>query len=194
MDKNSFNNALAKAQRLMLDEGFNRQVEMGAAAERAVNKRGGGGNNADLKMLEEMAGFSSSPSVAPIPENAGYGGRKSGLPKEIVESFNRMPAMGGDVNFSSSVLDDITRTLSQNGGGQRQMVNEQTAYPQVTGGVDYSVIRAIVENCLKEYSKGMLNEGTIRGFKLAKGNKIQVVDAKGNLYEGVLKLKKKAKS
>ena len=41
--------------------------------------------------------------------------------------------------------------------------------------------------------KSILSENTIKGLKISKGNKIQLLDVSGNLYEGVLTLKRKAK-
>ena len=41
--------------------------------------------------------------------------------------------------------------------------------------------------------KSILSENTIKGVKISKGNKIQLLDMSGNLYEGVLTLKRKAK-
>jgi hypothetical protein len=68
-----------------------------------------------------------------------------------------------------------------------------------TGGVDYSLIKLIVKECVKESlaeMKGsMLTESSspsFRGMRIADGNKFQFIDSKGNLYEGVLKLKKMA--
>ena len=42
--------------------------------------------------------------------------------------------------------------------------------------------------------KRTVNEsiGTLKGMKMCGGNKIQFMDSKGNVYEGILTLKKKA--
>lgn len=54
-------------------------------------------------------------------------------------------------------------------------------------GIDYSIIKAIVSECLKEYlsDKQPLNEGTIKGIKLKEG-KISIIDNKGNIYSAQL--------
>ena len=85
-------------------------------------------------------------------------------------------------------------------------LNEQVSEPRrvsmpVTGnvgGIDYSLIKAIIDESVRrqfeEMKKGMLNENFVRGMRVARGNKIQFLDSAGNLYEGVLTLKKKAKA
>lgn len=71
----------------------------------------------------------------------------------------------------------------------------QQQMPQNTGGgVDYSMVKMIVEDCLKRYSsilkKSILKEMSECGiFRI--GEKVQVVDKNGNLYEGKLQFKKK---
>jgi hypothetical protein len=53
------------------------------------------------------------------------------------------------------------------------------------------MIEEAVKNAL---SQNKLNESVnnnILGMKMCEGNKIQFMDSKGNIYEGVLKLKKK---
>lgn len=75
---------------------------------------------------------------------------------------------------------------------KRAQINEQqyTAAPQQTvGGVDYSIIKAIVNECLSNYfSKNQINEstGVLEGIRLQGGN-IRLVDNKGNVYEAKLK-------
>ena len=54
-------------------------------------------------------------------------------------------------------------------------------------GIDYSVIKAIVNECLNEYFKRPLNEsvGTLSGIGLKEG-KIKLVDNKGNIFSANL--------
>lgn len=68
---------------------------------------------------------------------------------------------------------------------QRPQVLEQQ-YTQATG-IDYSIIKAIVNECLNEYfSKQQLNEGaTLKTIGLKAGS-IRLVDNKGNVYSAKL--------
>ena len=109
----------------------------------------------------------------------------SKLPKEIVESMTSNPIGGG------SPLDAFI--------DQEKPINEQTATrfhrytPQANipmggaNGIDYSVIKAIVNECLNEYFKRPLNEsvGTLSGIGLKEG-KIKLVDNKGNIFSANL--------
>lgn len=120
---------------------------------------------------------------APIaPRNPG----SSRLPKEIVESMTKHPIGGGNP------LDEFI--------DREKPINEQTTTrfhhytpqsPVLTGGyvggVDYSIIKAIVNECLNEYFKRPLNEsaGTLSGIGLKEG-KIKLVDNKGNIFSANL--------
>ena len=57
-------------------------------------------------------------------------------------------------------------------------------------------LKYLVEEAAKNaLSQNMINESkegnNMLGMKMCEGNKIQFMDSKGNIYEGVLKLKKK---
>lgn len=220
----NLNNVLARAQQMMLDENWNRQVEMGAAAQRAGSINGGGnrGGSNDLAALEaQVFGTAiSEPRVdtnyfTPIPESAknfvgntpnGQGiqilqetrepfdPNKSKLPKSVVESFMKTPTPLDD-----SLIDmPASFALPQ----QPQQLNEQqysAPRPQVapaTAGIDYNYLNYLINEAVKNAMKGMLNESvganSFKGMRFVEGNTFQFIDAKGNLYEGVLKLKKKA--
>ena len=73
---------------------------------------------------------------------------------------------------------------------KQQPLNETSAV------VDYALIKNIVEECVarhfNSYKKQLLKEsGELKGIRIGSGNKIQMMDAKGNLYEGTLTLKKR---
>jgi len=77
----------------------------------------------------------------------------------------------------------------------RQVVTEQQVAPvQMTSGVDYSIIRAIIKECIDEkfkelgLSKDMLTEGTLKTIHL-KGGNIKLVDNSGNVYSAQLEKK-----
>lgn len=62
----------------------------------------------------------------------------------------------------------------------------QQSYQTQGGGVDYSIIKAIVSECIKEYfSSNMLTENTLSQVHL-KGGTISLVDNKGNIYKAKL--------
>ena len=73
-----------------------------------------------------------------------------------------------------------------------------TEMASAVSGIDYSLIKTIIDESIRrnldDIKKEMLNENnSVRGVRIAKGNKIQMMDAKGNIYEGVLKLKSRNK-
>jgi len=218
-------NALAKAQRLMLDENWNRQVEIGAAAHKGKSINGGGGN--DLAALEAQAfGHSMSaqqPSYSPVTEHTLMEAQRrsrpgindgtpiqmlqeqyqtpnpqnSRLPQSVLKSFAEMPPLSGDDGYSE-VPQSYFESLSLQQPRQQYAPQPQYQQPMQygnVGGVDYGLIKRLVAEALQE-SRGLLTEGAagpnIRGMRITDGSVIQFIDMKGNLYEGTLKLKKKA--
>jgi len=83
-----------------------------------------------------------------------------------------------------SVLDDMN-IIPEKGKQYKRTVNENMSYqqqPVVSQSIDYSIIRAIMKECIDEYfKKNQLNEGSLVGIGL-KGGKITLVDNKGNKY------------
>lgn len=68
----------------------------------------------------------------------------------------------------------------------RRPVNEQQYQPQ-GGNIDYSIIKAIVNECLNEYfSRQPLNESASISTIGLKPGVIKVVDSKGNVFSGKL--------
>ena len=68
----------------------------------------------------------------------------------------------------------------------RRPVNEQQ-YQAQGGNIDYSIIKAIVNECLNEYfSRQPLNESTSISTIGIKPGIIKVVDSKGNVFSGKL--------
>lgn len=217
----SFEEIIGNAQKLMLDEDFNRKVN---AKARAFNQNGKGGTPSDLaRMEQEVFGYSSMPSqINEAPQQQVYyqqpamptsapridyrniadkkkqeritsNGQSAldRLPAAIRESIKKTPLMSDD----SWPLDEAgnVRQPAQKAPAINE-VQMPTQQPIITGGgaIDYSVIKAIVNECLREHSKNMLNE-SISAFHIGNGNVIQFMDKKGNIFEGTLKLKKKAK-
>lgn len=149
-------------------------------------------------VTKEMPNYSNIQQVA-------MNNTKSKLPKEILESFannNIDTSMLGVGVGQSSVLDQIDKLT---GGGmfeqheQPKRVITETA-PQYnavssSSSVDYSMIKMIVEDCMKKYtsalkksilneSKTATNENNLQVMKI--GDKFSFVDGNGNLYEAKL--------
>lgn len=214
----NINNVLAKAQRMMLDENWNANVERAAQAQRAksINGRRSGGSS-DLAAFEQMAfGRTSSAPERNVPLQSGpvqqrfpvkadgtpiemiqednsLNFQNSKMPSNILESFMKTPPLSGD-DYSSPIPDSYFNSLKLN--TQPQALNEQAPVYQQSAaqGINYDLIKYIVKEAIKE-NAGTLNEGVqanLRGMRILEGNVIQLLDTKGNLYEGVLKLKKKA--
>lgn len=194
MNNEKFTSVMAKAQQLMLDENFNRSVERKAAA------FSGRGTGKDLNLMESQAFGAQQPRQVQMiqqPQQATIKGIDA-LPEYLRESFRDMPPIQGDI---SSV--DPLSTLEQTLGiqQQRQIVSENLMpqVPQNVGGIDYSLIKTIVDESVKKslakMQKALVTENTgIKGLHIGAGNKIQFLDSKGNLYEGVLTLKKRAQT
>ena len=84
---------------------------------------------------------------------------------------------------------------------QQQMLQQQypTQYQQPMqygGGIDYNAIQNMINEAVSKQLGGKVNETTdgnmLKGLKICKGNKIQFIDSKGNVFEAILTLKKKA--
>lgn len=135
---------------------------------------------------------------------------KSKLPVEILESFKSKQIdttllNGGMDKSNGSVLDQLDmltngKVLQQENiqkPQQKQIVQETIqVQPQVTSTVDYSMIKMIVEECMRKYtsalkkqilseSKSTQESNTLQAMKI--GNKFSFIDSKGNLYEATLK-------
>lgn len=137
---------------------------------------------------------------------------KSKLPTEILESFKSKQIdttllNGGIGKSNGSVLDQLD--MLTNGKvlqeetiqkPQRKQIVQETVQtqmqPQVTANVDYSMIKMIVEDCMRKYTsalkKQILSEskttqesGTLQAMKI--GNKFSFIDSKGNVYEATLR-------
>ena len=223
----NLNNIIARSQRLMLDENWNRQVEMGAAAQRAGSLSGKGGGTNDLAALEAMA-FGSAPSTptpsyTPIPENfraprnpmitddgkpiqilheeRAPERTNSKIPKAILESYKKTPSPTAD---SMGMMSPPASYYQPQTTAPRQPIVEQQYVPQQYvpqpqgGGIDYGYIKYMIEEAVNNCLRGQLNEGLnlseLKGMRIGPGSVIQLLDTKGNLYEGKLTLKKRAKT
>jgi len=70
---------------------------------------------------------------------------------------------------------------------QQRQINEQTYQQPSVNGVDYSIIKAIVNECLNDYfSRQPLNESASISTIGLKAGAIKIVDNKGNVYSAKL--------
>ena len=189
MDEAKFTNILSKAQSLMLDENFNRLVEQKG---NAYAGRRSNGADADIASMEStiFGGAAQTDTqtqpVQVLSEQTGSVKGVDALPEYMRESFIKTPPLTGD----NSRLDSLTKDLQQ---VQQRQVLKETVIP-TSNGIDYSLIKAIIDESVSRHMK-TINESSapaMKGMRFINGNTFQFIDAKGNLYEGVLKLKKKA--
>ena len=137
----------------------------------------------------------------------------NGMPREIFESFSKNPPMtnGGAVSVldmyhindnlvKESTSAPVQPQYTQQIAPRKQVVTETVQ--QNTGGVDYSLIKMIVEESVKKYM-GALHKKLIKenaqpqGFDSVNlinlGKKFQFVTENGDLYEAELVYKKNLK-
>ena len=113
------------------------------------------------------------------------------VPSIIRESFQNQPPVDDSIN-TSSVLDDVfgnmivEQTTTQ--PVMKQTNQSQQAYT-TGGGVDYPMIRTIVEDIVRKYTqslkKNLITEGTggAEINTIALGKTFKFLDSKGNIYE-----------
>lgn len=135
-------------------------------------------------------------NMTEVPRNV-----NSNIPRAIVESFSKNPidtsmisSIGGS---SNSVLDTIgiqeqARTVQPQ--NTSSTIQEQHTVQTQVQGIDYPMIRTIVEDIVRKYtsslskkmlseSKGSLNELTT----MTLGKSFKFLDRQGNIYEATLK-------
>ena len=135
-------------------------------------------------------------NMTEVPRNV-----NSNIPRAIVESFSKNPidtsmisSIGGS---SNSVLDTIgiqeqARTVQPQ--NTSSTIQEQHTVQTQVQGIDYPMIRTIVEDIVRKYtsslSKKMLSESKGSVNELATmtlGKSFKFLDRQGNIYEATLK-------
>lgn len=196
------NSILKSAQFLMSEEG-QKQIDFAA-------KSNTFGDDLDLstnvpsqyrgagKLLNENKNTSNTMSE----EKAASLGIPMSVFREMEKDYGEGGILSGTSSFmtesSGSVLDGVKLTPSPRRQEpiveQRYTPTPQPQIPTGTVGVDYTIIKAIVEECIKrnieEIKASILQESSLKRVRLGEGNKIQLVDNKGNLYESTLEYKK----
>lgn len=141
-------------------------------------------------------------SQVQIPNNSKLS--QSKLPSEILESFKKKQIdttpLGVNVG-QASVLDLFPNsTPKQTIQEQTKVVKEDNQIISTSNNVDYSLIKTIVEDCMKKYAsalkKSIINENkalftednSLQAMKI--GNKFTFITKNGDLYEANLKFVK----
>ena len=135
-------------------------------------------------------------NMTEVPRNV-----NSNIPRAIVESFSKNPidtSMIGSIGGSSnSVLDTIgiqeqARTVQPQ--NTSSAIQEQHTVQTQVQGIDYPMIRTIVEDIVRKYtsslSKKMLSEskGSVNELTtMTLGKSFKFLDRQGNIYEATLK-------
>lgn len=116
------------------------------------------------------------------------GAARSQMPSAIKESMIKKKIDTSPLG-NQSVLDSMgIKGKPLTAPTKKQQMNEQQVQytPQAVGGVDYSIIKAIVSECIKEYfGKQQLTESTIKTIALGKGT-IKIVGANGDVFQAKL--------
>ena len=184
MNETQMNNILNRASQLMNDERFNAIVESTKATS------DGSGNIISVDKGGYTRPSDDSVFYNDIKELSSNG--KTGLPQEILESFRKMPSLSGDANIQQIGLNDLNINIPKQ---QPQQVIKENIYTPNNTNIDYSIIKAIVNECIssqmENIKQSLLNESTVKAFTIKDGNKVQFLSKNGDLYEGELKLKKR---
>ena len=165
-------------------------------------------NDENIQYLQENQ-VPKAQTIQSMP-NTIHTPKRNGIPKEIFESFSKKQIDTSPLNVSTSILDQIgitnkqtvqskKATLAENKQPVRNVVSEQNISPNT--GVDYSLIRMIVEDAVKKsmasLSKKMLTESKKNLNEQVKiiniGDKFSFVTDNGDLYEAKLVFKKNIK-
>ena len=116
------------------------------------------------------------------------GASNSRMPENIKQSMLNERIDVSSLGMGASVLDGLGVKPTPKKTTKKAPMREQTSVPQsISAPIDYSIIKAIVNECLNEYfSKQQLNESaTLKTIGLSGGN-ISLVDNKGNVYKAKL--------
>lgn len=118
------------------------------------------------------------------------------LPKEIVEAFKQNPIGNDPIDASNDEVQEVKQIMkNSNNLPTQNVINEQT-----TNGVDYGLIKTIIESAVKKYAnalnKRIISEnkstakGNISELKAMKiGNKFSFISENGDIYEAKLTYK-----
>ena len=196
MDKSIVGKALVNAKRLMNSAEFNNKVNG------YVNE--GAGADGYMPSSPRKQPQTVEEAYDPMDYTQMSGNINTKLPKNILESMLNNPINVTPANAGfGSVLGGIdTEELERSTPAQlpRRRLDEGASVQQVPvmqpAGIDSNylkfLVKEAVKECMDDLKKELLNETTIKGFKMGSNNKLMFIDGKNNLWEGEMKLKKKA--
>lgn len=201
MEESQLGGILSRAKGLMtMDEEINKiannsRKNVSKGLFESVDEFGG---IADVDMSSYQPAPERAQQQTPVPN------RNSKLPREIVESMTNNP-------IDTSVL-DVNRSVLETSGvipgvpAQKKRnattINEQVAYNQTPAQqqqVDYSLIKSIVEECVRKYTSAVTKKvikeckessgmNELKAMKV--GNKFSFITENGDVYEATLKYKR----
>ena len=119
------------------------------------------------------------------------------LPKEIVEAFKQNPINNGPLDASNMSANDEVQEVKQIMKNSNNLPTQKVLNEQTTNGVDYGLIKTIIESAVKKYAnalnKRIISEnkstakGNISELKAMKiGNKFSFISENGDIYEAKL--------
>lgn len=195
MDKSIVGKALKNAQRLMNNAEFNNKVNG------YVNEGAGADGYVPSSPRKQPQTVEEAYDPLDYSQMASAG-INTKLPKNILESMLNNPINVTPANSGfGSVLGGLdTEELERSTPApiQRRRLDEGTqAMPMMQpAGFDSNylkfLVKEAVKECMDDLKKELLNETTIKGFKMGQNNKLMFIDGKNNLWEGEMKLRKKA--
>lgn len=168
------------AQALMLNEEFNRKVDNVIAAKSKGKKSVASQFSIPATMMQ------GAQPVQQISQEQMI--RESKLPQAILDSYKEM-------NSPLSEFSEIPASYF-NGNTLQGQLNEavsQNTQKAIAG----NDLVALIDRCIAKHISALRDEikseATMKAFRFTDGNKVQFLDRNGNIYEGVLTLKKKKK-
>lgn len=104
---------------------------------------------------------------------------KSNLPESIKQSFIQT-RINTSNSGNISVLDNIP--IEKKNFRQPVLEEKTEEYPSSKISIDYSIIKAIINNCLKEFFE---DANYLKAIRVKEG-KIKIIDNKGNVFSAIL--------
>jgi hypothetical protein len=178
IDANTMVNALNKARKLCQPEG-----------QQMINEAS---KNMDIRYddVDYESYLTSVPSEYMQPQASSAGQSGSKLPKAIMESMmsNPIDTSSLDPNGMNVIMREVEKQIPTK---QSQVIKEEKIISASSVGVDYALIKQIVEECIDRKFK-TLTENNLKGIRLKEG-KIALVDNSGNVFQATLEYKGKSK-
>ena len=168
------------AQALMLNEEFNRKVDNVIAAKSQGKKSVASQFSIPATMMQGAQPVKQTSQEQMIGE--------SKLPQAILDSYKEM-------NSPLSEFSEIPASYF-NGNTLQGQLNEAVSQ-NTQNAIAGNDLVALIDRCIAKHIAALRDEikseATMKAFRFTDGNKVQFLDRNGNIYEGVLTLKKKKK-